>query len=86
MFNLPIEPEILEAFIDLADYEQNDSVAYAEFARIILADNILALKERMTSGFQVEMLSLFLHIYVFIYSYLFIYIHIYIYIYVFVYI
>lgn len=50
LFNLQLKPAILEAFIDLADYDDSGTISYAEFAQIISAEDIHVLKEQLTTS------------------------------------
>jgi Ca2+-binding EF-hand superfamily protein len=47
LFKLNIKPEIAEAFISLADYNQTNSIKYADFARLMLSEDIYAMKQSL---------------------------------------
>ena len=49
MFNLGIPDRILNKIIDLADFEKDGNISYAEFARIVTADDILGLKNTLVA-------------------------------------
>ena len=48
MFNLKIPAKIVQKIIELADWDGSGDIDYAEFARIISADDILQLKDTLT--------------------------------------
>jgi len=52
LFNLDVKPEIVDAFISLADRDQTDSIPYADFARIMLSEDIYALQQSQESEIQ----------------------------------
>ena len=49
MFNLSIPEHVLDRMIDLADFDGDGSINFAEFARIMTADNILKLKNTLVA-------------------------------------
>ena len=48
MFNLNIPGKIVQKIIELADYDGNGTIDYAEFARIMTAEDIVYLKDTLT--------------------------------------
>jgi len=54
MFNLSVPDDVMEKLIDLADYDGDGVINFAEFARIVTAENVLDMKKTLTadtSGF-----------------------------------
>jgi len=49
MFNLNIPEDIMNRIIDLADYDGDGTINFAEFARIATADDVLAMKNTLTA-------------------------------------
>jgi len=49
-FNLNMEIEVINALIDLADYDGDGNINYAEFARLMTADDILAMKNTLQAA------------------------------------
>ena len=47
MFNLGIPNGVMEKLIDLADYDGDGTINYAEFARIFTAENVLNMKQTL---------------------------------------
>ena len=49
MFNLGIPPPIIEKIIDLADYDGDGTINYAEFARIVTTEDIFKMKNTLSA-------------------------------------
>ena len=49
MFNLTIPDAILDRIIDLADYDGDGQINFAEFARLMSAENVLDMKKTLTA-------------------------------------
>ena len=49
MFNLAVPDDVLQGIMKLADFDGDGSVNFAEFARIMTADDILNLKQTLTA-------------------------------------
>jgi len=49
MFNLSIPENVLDRLIDLADYDGDGSINFAEFARIMTTDNVLNMKNTLVA-------------------------------------
>ena len=49
MFNLGIPDDVVEKLIDLADFDGDGSINYAEFARIFTAENVLDMKKTLSA-------------------------------------
>ena len=47
MFNLGIPDKVVDKLIDLADYDGDGTINYAEFARIFTAENVLNMKKTL---------------------------------------
>jgi len=47
MFNLNVPDDIMDRIIDLADYDGDGVINFAEFARIVTADNVLSMKNTL---------------------------------------
>ena len=55
MFNLDIEARLIEKLIDLADYDGDGEINYAEFARIMTAEDIMGLKDTLSGGIDASL-------------------------------
>lgn len=49
MFNLTIPDAVLDRIIDLADYDGDNQINFAEFCRLMTADNVLDMKKTLTA-------------------------------------
>ena len=49
MFNLAIPEHVLDRLIDLADFDGDGSINFAEFARVMTADNVLNMKKTLVA-------------------------------------
>ena len=49
MFNLSIPEPVLDRMIDMADYDGDGLINFAEFARIVTADDVLNMKQTLTA-------------------------------------
>jgi Ca2+-binding EF-hand superfamily protein len=47
MFNLDVEKRVMDALIKLADYDNTGKICFAEFSRLITADDVLHLKDTL---------------------------------------
>jgi hypothetical protein len=48
MFNLAVPEKVMDKLIDLADYDGDGQINFAEFARLVTADDITNLKQIVT--------------------------------------
>lgn len=49
MFNLSIPDNVLDRLIDLADFDGDGQIDFAEFCRLMTADNVLKMKDTLTA-------------------------------------
>jgi Ca2+-binding EF-hand superfamily protein len=50
-FNIPdIKNDAIETLIDFADYDGDGEINYAEFARVLTADDVMAMKDTLAGN------------------------------------